>query len=418
MDIVSKPEYIRFVHIPVYITLIASILPAFHLLNKTICLFTCCSIAPRLNINVTRQQSESTESPTSPPAESDQENDIILSNKLKFFIFVSIICSILYVMCTSYQTTIMFLPHEDTRLYYSQCVSLGGLRVLFYTFGRVFLYFFFLLRTHETFRDSAFGFKKITLRLMFLFPMSAIFLSILPLCYLQGNQMKWYVLPDTSGGGTYCVSEPKSKSIENLYKIVLIYSCVIDIMNAYFCIHLLVSKLFKMIYASMETKNVSPTTNTSISMADVKYFHGQTNSHNRLIKMMSKLIILLTIAVISSQITVIMAVVVPDFLYMWYSMDCCINLYILWLNFNFTDKYYRKYFCGNKCIRCCFPLVKTMAISCNDECNGNNDHSLCKEIFCCFWYGCKHCLCDQTNRNEQMKVYIMAKAEIELVVNA
>eukprot|EP00483_Globobulimina_turgida_P003005 UN03010 len=95
-----------------------------------------------------------------------------------------------------------------------------------------------------------------------------------------------------------------------------------------------------------------------------------------------------------------------------YSIDCAINISCLWLNFGFSTYYYQKFFCGKQCIKCCFPLIKTLALTCTDCSDGNVNG--CKQCIVCCCYCCKYC-CKSSRRQKQFKIYTMSKGEIELI---
>merc|ERR1712113_544347 len=144
----------------------------------------------------------------------------------------------------------------------------------------------------------------------------------------------------------------------------------------------------------------------------VSHFHQKTQNANTMILLVSRLLILLFVAIISSQTAVILLMIAPYYVIIIYSVGCCVNIYCLWLNFHFSTPYYRKYFCGEQCIKCCFPMVKTLALTCSDCSDGEKNGGQQCAICCC--YCCKHC-CNENERMKQKKLYLMSKTETELV---
>merc|ERR1719150_484341 len=102
----------------------------------------------------------------------------------------------------------------------------------------------------------------------------------------------------------------------------------------------------------------------------------------------------------------------PYYVVVIYSIDCCINMYCLWLNFHFSTPYYKKYFCGNQCMKCIFPIVKTLALTCS-ECSDANTNG-CKQCNVCCCYCCKHC-CTDEERRKQKSIFVMSKGETQLI---
>ena len=429
MEVTTQPTYIRYVHIVVYLALFAIMIPVYQIMTKVVF----CGSSKKSRKYIQKQVSEASPptSPTVTPQNSINSSgnvnkvtnkDKALSKRLKILLSVSISLSVIYLILTSIQTSAMFMPH--TQLFIPWCTAFASLRVYFYCLARVFLYFFFLLRAHETFKDSSLEFKTRTLLIMALIPSMIFIFVVQPLCWIHGSGgSNWYVACDQNGSGNYCIMETKTELIYNLNRILFMFGQFMDILYAYLSVHLLVSKLFTMIYLQIacdeKDKRRYTDMEINVSMQDVEQFHWKTYTSNKFIKMISKLLILLLAAVISSQFTIVMYLILPDFIYLWYSLDTMINIYTFWLSFHFAEKYYASYFGGNACIRCCFPFVKTLALTCNDECNKgvNDERNLYIGVCCCCCYGCKHCI-NTKDRKKGLELYIMSKAEIELVLNS
>ena len=209
-------------------------------------------------------------------------------------------------------------------------------------------------------------------------------------------------------------SEDSSKCVLHRFKAetfpilgILFVAQICDIIYAYLSLHLLVAKLFRLIYV----QNIEAAT-VSEKNTDAATFHRRTQQSNRMILSVSRLAILLSVAIASSQTAVILLLVAPHFVFCIYSVDCAVNMYCLWLNFNFATKYYQTWFCGTQCMKNCFPLIKTLALTCEGCSDGERNGCAQCGICCC--YCCSHC-CNEKERRRQRDIYAMSREETELM---
>merc|ERR1712228_248032 len=108
---------------------------------------------------------------------------------------------------------------------------------------------------------------------------------------------------------------------------------------------------------------------------------------------------------IRKQIWLLLGFFVPLMSGIMFSMGNMVNAYCLWLSFAVNDQIYKKYFCGNRLSKWCFPVIKSVAICCYEE----------RNCYCCC---CCACLsCDAMKRIKQKETYMNAKHEIELIIN-
>ena len=75
----------------------------------------------------------------------------------------------------------------------------------------------------------------------------------------------------------------------------------------------------------------------------------------------TKLLILLIISIVTSQFALIFYLTVFSRIY---GVDCCINVYCMYLSFGFTGNIWKKLFCGKQCLSCSFPWIKMWAFTC------------------------------------------------------
>ena len=92
----------------------------------------------------------------------------------------------------------------------------------------------------------------------------------------------------------------------------------------------------------------------------VQIWYKATKEMNKTLLIITKLLILLIISIITSQIALILFLtIIPRA----YAMDSCINIYCIYLSLGFTDKIWKKLFCGNQCIGSGFPLIKMWTLT-------------------------------------------------------
>ena len=98
---------------------------------------------------------------------------------------------------------------------------------------------------------------------------------------------------------------------------------------------------------------------------DVLTFHNITQYENSLLFLSCKLILLILVCAFSSLIVFLLWEFVTGSAYM---IDSMINIYCIWLTFEFSSKQFWKCFGGKYCIKCAFPYIKTFALTCCNQC--------------------------------------------------
>ena len=106
---------------------------------------------------------------------------------------------------------------------------------------------------------------------------------------------------------------------------------------------------------------------------EVELWYNKTNKVNDILLLTTKLLDLLLIAIITSEIALIFFLTIFSSIY---GVDSCVNMYCMYLSFGFSNKIYRKLFCGNQCIRCSFPFIKMWAFTtCSCLSKSQNDYN-------------------------------------------
>ena len=111
--------------------------------------------------------------------------------------------------------------------------------------------------------------------------------------------------------------------------------------------------------------------------------------------------ILMMVAIISTQLTLILFLWISDDVY---ELDSCLNIYCVWLTFRFSEKYYNSLCCGKMCVRTCFPCVKAIAVGCDRD--GNKITCKNTRDACC-------CCCINSQYKEY---YLLSKEEYKLFI--
>eukprot|EP01084_Bolivina_argentea_P249002 416662_1 len=302
----------------------------------------------------------------------------------KLALIIYIFWSVTYLICTSSITLLQFRWPKAivTNIF---CKNLNVFGFSSYILSRSFLYIFFYLRTYDTFTGTTYKYKK-----CFIYTLNAYALFVglfvcLPGDYVFGIAQTYDVQYIENYGG-WCHG---LKEITGLWWFMpnLAVGFLMETVAAFLSIYLLINKLFAMLN----------------DMKDVCSTH-----QNKLILLVTRLVILILVAVISSYVCIMTIVLGLGYTIIFYSCDTMINMYCLWLTFSFNEKYYEKYFCGDKCTKCCFPMIKTLALTCVSKKHTN-------KCFICCCYLCRYC-CVKKKRRLQVKIYKEAKTEIQLIV--
>merc|ERR1711933_119129 len=92
----------------------------------------------------------------------------------------------------------------------------------------------------------------------------------------------------------------------------------------------------------------------------VEIWYNSTKQMNKILLLISKLMLLLITSILTSQIALVLFLtIVPRA----YGIDSCVNIYCMYLSFGFTEKVWKNFFCGNKCVQCSFPFIKMWAFT-------------------------------------------------------
>ena len=328
---------------------------------------------------------------------------------IKICLYFSLILSYAYVLLAFWHTLFflgIFKRHWFP-LQQWQCKTLGIIPIVCYSSARLLLYLFFMIRTYHTFESTKYRYPGFCINTLIISCIICALLTIIPSVYIQYTWTHFNIF--TSGNSQWC---EKERATRFRLAAVFYFGSFLDCVYAIICVYLLTSRLLQMIrkhtkillneedtpYVQMRDShphsqsNDDDLDNDDDNLSALSSFHSKTATNNRLIVMICKLLILLIFVVISSQATVTVYTFTHEGVFIYYSFDVCINTYCLWLSFGFTKHIYYTYFCGKKCIKCCFPCIKTLAISC--RCCKSNNISI----------------------NQQRQIYNLAKEEINEMI--
>eukprot|EP01084_Bolivina_argentea_P309191 534795_1 len=387
-----EPDWATYVHIMDYVLLIAISIPYFHLSYYVFYNYTrnCLCKSYLLTIFNMSQELRSTTAPQTPDLElsnvasNSVSNSGSISNSSisaqisqqntktiayaadnvdcsrKAILFIAITFSYIYVIFHTVLTTFRLHISDGWKLNYYICRCMGG-SVLTYSFitARLFLYLFFILRAYDAFEGTHLGYKKSTI------------VSVI-ICGVIGSQsvgmpllvntilFKKIVIIQNDIGGDVCKFVPDPNTPSKLISTIsFTWGLGLSAFGAVFAFYLLLNRLFKFI--RNDKSNASK------------------DKHNEFILLSTKLIILLSIIVCSTMFTYMIQILIPvDLSAVFGPLDNVVQMYCLWLTFNFTQKHYYRYFCGKTCIILCFPFIKSLTLT---------QHSFC--CCCCTYYcGC------------------------------
>ena len=334
-------------------------------------------------------------------------SDLKLFNRykdIKICLYCSLILSYTYILIAAWHTLfyIGLFTRDSFPLNHWQCRIFGIAGIISYSVGRALLYLFFMIRTYHTFESTNYRYPFCCMSILLVFTIICATLFIAPSIYVE-HSIDYTI--DTQGRAQWCQVVNNDENLERYQNrdIMYAFGTFIDCAFAIICVYLLTSRLFKMVRThSKKTMDFGKGTpyfrmkdledDDNDENGSVLSFHTVTASNNGLILMICKMTILLIIVLISSQVTIIMYTFFGDGVYIYYSLDTCINTYCLWLSFGFAKHIYYRYFCGKACIQCWFPLCKTVAISC--EC----------------------CKCNDLSKKQQKQIYKLAKVEINEMI--
>ena len=107
----------------------------------------------------------------------------------------------------------------------------------------------------------------------------------------------------------------------------------------------------------------------------VQKWHTYTKELNVILLLVTKSLLLLVVAVITTQVSLAFYMTIFGRVY---GVDCCINIYCMYLSFRFSSKLWTRVFCGEKCIYLSFPFIKMWTIiGCKLQCCKDNNVAIC-----------------------------------------
>merc|ERR1712228_422696 len=259
------------------------------------------------------------------------------------------------------------------------CQHYGSILIYCFVLSRMTVYIFFILRAFYAFRGSVLQYNTKMI--------ASLIICIIVYCNVVGTTLIYFIETGLKANiahnsiGERCLRIPvdDNSSAQLLILVLNIFSIVMDTLAQFLPTYLLLSKIFQSIF---EFNNDNP----------------------KFILLATKQTVLLFIVIISKQIWLLLGFFVPLMSGIMFSMDNMVNAYCLWLSFAVNDQIYKKYFCGNKLTKWCFPVIKSVAICCYEE----------RNCCCC----CVCCTCDAIKQIKQRDTYINAKQEIELIINS
>lgn len=305
-----------------------------------------------------------------------------------------------------------------------------------YYIGKSLMYSYFVLRAKDIFAYTAFAYNNIAVSCALFWINTFSILLTLAWPLLDIKFVKISTIETTKGkqclisSGDYDYSNNSLEATILQYELAL--ATLLDIIFSIITVLMLVGKLFNMSNNTLSLKRnteffvpdspsfgpLSPSRTMSKSYpvykemeiietqknseVQCKRFHQITKPENKVLMISTKLLILVFVAIISAQLTLL--------IYLWisgeaYEFDSCINIFCLWLTFHFSDKYYKKLFCGKHCIKTYFPCFKAIAVGCDRDGNEINCTNT-KEICCC-------CCID----SKYKEYYLLSKQEYKLYLS-
>lgn len=204
-----------------------------------------------------------------------------------------------------------------------------------------------------------------------------------------------------SDGNYYCIVSAAAEQNYNYHHAntyFLIYASLIEILLSIWCVWLFVGRLTRRSFNTYlrrsasyeqnvgiknsinhstmtcplsddEEDDIDININLNINSLDeldfnnndhVQIWYKATKEMNKTLLIITKLLLLLIVSIITSQIALILFLsIVPRA----YGMDSCVNVYCIYLSLGFTNKIWNNLFCGNQCIGSCFPLIKMWTLT-------------------------------------------------------
>ena len=285
--------------------------------------------------------------------------------------------------------------------------------ICFYV-GKACLFSFYTLRVYSVFKDSYQRFSKSSLIIyLLIININGIASGALwAILQLPHTKLSTYKNPFTNQQSEYCIV---SATVEDDYQwkqnpltYFLIYATLSDIIISIFTVWLFVRCLFRMSNDVYRLRKKSIGANVELDKLDynekkdVEIWHEYTSQQNIMLLLSTKLLILLVVAILTSQIALVLYLTIFAKIY---AVDACINFFCMYLSFKFTGKIWEKIFCGNKCMEYSFPLVKMFAVA---SCHLHN---------CCKYIRCRGCWYGDDGQDQEIEVADSYNGDVELSIS-
>merc|ERR1712032_1465939 len=113
-------------------------------------------------------------------------------------------------MTTSIQSILMWI-NFDTFAANAWCPLFASYRMFSYVTGRILLYSYFIYRTNDIFKGTYLEFTNRSKYSLIFWCFIVVFTLVIPASYVYSTQ-HWSVQTDTTGNGTFCVSDDYNAS--------------------------------------------------------------------------------------------------------------------------------------------------------------------------------------------------------------
>ena len=262
-----------------------------------------------------------------------------------------------------------------------------------YYCGKSFLYLYYILRAAGAFKGTS---MEYTQKQLIVFSIIIIMQGIISGIGWPTFQLPFTKVATDQNGYYYCIvtaTVEQDYTYHHVLTYFLIYATISETCVAIWTVWLFIGNLFKMSYNTFQMRKKSFSTDQvgksmknimelDCDNADhVQIWYKYTKKVNGILLIVTKLLILLLISIFTSYIALIFYLTIFSRVY---GVDCCINVYCMYLSFSFTDRIWSKLFCRKQCVSCSFPWIKTWAFTCFIKCKRqklvdtqNNEYQKC-----------------------------------------
>ena len=339
-------------------------------------------------------------------SKNEKRETLKLTFPTKLALTITIMAKFFIAVKNCYIASILFINPG----YYSTayCHIFFVFALIVYAIGRNTIYIFYILRTNDIFKDTTYEQSKRVKHGIFVYIAIINLYALIVIIFASCNADTTVEILQIRGYGAYCMVRISYFGAIH-YILFIFHNGLLEIYTMY----MMVSRCFRLIFDANAEMMKHKVKGNSI---DDCGFHRLTSKDNTIVLSSTRIIILFIVTMVSSIVALFcfnFFTEIPNIGNIVYQFDDLIKVYCLLLTFSFSNRYYRKYFCGNYCTKCCFPYIKMFALTC-----GSDKRSECKTcecmLYCC--YCCRYC-CNKSKRNVQANILKMAKSEIELVVD-